>query len=374
MNAADWKWLTHTTIAGNEVWRIILLFVVLLAAFTAGKLAAFFMTSLAASREKRGSTVGAAGFKALASVSSFVMFAGGLELVLNLEILTLAHGVRNVAETAAGVLFVIAIAWLGYRLVDMVDYWLQSVASRRESKVDSMLLPLVRKTLRVTIVILGLVQIATMLSDKPLTSLIAGLGIGSVAIALGAQDTLKNFFGSILILSDKPFELGDRIVMGKFDGPVEEIGFRSTRIRTLDGHLVTIPNSEMANSPIQNIGKRPYIKKFFKISVTYDTPPEKMERALEIVKEILHEHEGYKEELAPKVFFDSFANCSLDILVIYWYHPPDYWKFMEFSERVNMEILRRFNGEGIEFAFPTQTLYIAGDPKRPLKAGAPMPG
>ncbi len=370
MTLSDWQWLTHTTIAGNEIWRIIMLFLVLLTAFTIGKLLGFFLNSAAAAQERKGSAVAASGFRAVAPVSSFVMFAAGLELVLGLQILALAQGIQNVFDTIASVLFVIAIAWLGYRLVDVVDYWLKSVARRRDSKMDGMLMPLVRKSLRITIVILALIQIATMLSDKPLTSLVAGLGIGSLAIALGAQDTLKNFFGSILILADKPFEIGERIVVGEFDGPVEEIGFRSTRIRTLDGHLVTIPNSEMANRAIKNIGKRPFIKKVLNISVTYDTTPEKMRRALEIIKEILHEHEGYNEEFPPKVYFDAFANCSLNILVIYWYHPPDYWQCMNFSQRVNLEILQRFNNEGIDFAFPTQTLYLAGDAKRPLSLGA----
>ena len=136
-------------------------------------------------------------------------------------------------------------------------------------------------------------------------------------LALAAQDTIKNFFGSLRLFVDKLFEMGDRIVVGDTDGPVEEVGLRSTRIRTLEGHLVTIPKGKLAHEKIRNISKRPYLKRVANTTVTYDTP-------------------------------------------------PDYWKFMAFNQRINLAILGRFNDEGIGFAFPTQTLYLAGDPNRPL--------
>jgi len=185
-------------------------------------------------------------------------------------------------------------------------------------------------------------------------------------VALAGQDMIRNFFGSVMILLDKPFQVGDRVVIGGHDGPVEEVGFRSTKIRTLEGHLVTVPNAEAANTIVQNIGRRPYIRRLSNITITYDTPPEKVRRALEIVKELLANHEGMDEEFPPRVFFNEFNDCSLNILMLYWYHPPDYWAFLEFNEKVNMEILERFNAEGIDFAFPTQTVYLANDEKRQL--------
>jgi len=166
-----------------------------------------------------------------------------------------------------------------------------------------------------------------------------------------------------VILGDKPFEVGDRVVVAGHDGPVEGVGFRSSKIRTLDGHLVTVPNSEIVNASVQNIGKRPYIRRLANITITYDTPPEKVERAIAIVKDVLQDHEGMNTDFPPRVFFNDFNDCSLNILMIYWYHPPDYWKYQEFSQGVNMAILKRFNAEGIEFAFPTQTIYLANDDK-----------
>jgi MscS family membrane protein len=232
-----------------------------------------------------------------------------------------------------------------------------------------MFAPAIRKTLRVIVVILILIQLFQILSDKPVASVLAGLGIGGLAVALAAQDTLKHFIGSFVIAGDRPFEIGDRVVVDGHDGPVESIGMRSTRIRTLEGHLVSIPNGELANRTIRNIGKRPFIRRLGNVTITYDTPPEKIERAVEILKEILDNHEGMNEELPPRVYFNELNSASLNILFLYWYHPPDYWAYMDFTQKVNLEIMRRFNAEGIDFAFPTQTLYLAGDKARPLNIG-----
>jgi len=124
-------------------------------------------------------------------------------------------------------------------------------------------------------------------------------------------------------------------------------------------------------NPYRNIGKRPYIRRVADIGITYDTPPEKVERALQILRELLDNHEGMNPDLPPRVFFADFGPSALILRVIYWYHPPDYWKFVAFSEQFNKEVFRRFNEEGIDFAFPTQTVYLAGDPKRPLHWGPP---
>lgn len=274
----------------------------------------------------------------------------------------------NERDSAVGVLIVIAVTYVIYQLVELMDYWMRRFSSKMNTSLDDMMVPLVRKSLRGIVVILGLVQIAQELSGQSVTSILAGIGVGGLAIALAAQDTIKNFFGSLVIFADHPFQLGDRIVVNDTDGTVEEVGMRSTRIRTLDGHLVTVPNGELANMMIRNISERPYIKRVANIGVTYDTPPEKVERAIEIIKETLDAHnEKMHPDMPSRVFFNNFNDCSLNILVIYWFSPPDYWAFMEFDQLFNMTVLKRFNEEGIEFAFPTQTLYLAGDDKRPLR-------
>ena len=252
-------------------------------------------------------------------------------------------------------------------MVDIIDYYLNNWARKTSNRIDDMLVPLVRKSLRITIVTIVAIYIAESLSGKTIGTLLAGLGIGGLAVALAAQDTLKNFFASIVIMADQPFQIGERVVIGEFDGPVEEVGFRSTKIRTLEGHLVTIPNSQVADEKVKNIGRRPYIRRLSNITITYDTPPEKVKEALNIIKDILEKRkERFHPDYLYRVYFNEFNDWSLNILMIYWFTPPDYWQYQQFNTEVNMEILKRFNEAGIEFAFPTQTVYLARDEKRQL--------
>jgi MscS family membrane protein len=354
-------------VVGNQLWRILTLFGVILIALLLGKIARVLLERLGQKAEGQERPIIAVTLKALAR--GIVFLFASIGIVSALPILELKSRVAEMSHTVSAVLLTIGVGYLLYWLADIPSTWLAGMKGEKESKLDEMMLPIVRKSLRIAIVILVLVQIATILSDKPITSIIAGLGIGGLAIALAAQDSIKNFFGSIVLFVDKPFEVGERVVIDGHDGPIEEVGLRSTKIRTLDGHLVTVPNGELANKTIQNIGKRPYIRKLTNLTITYDTPPEKIDRAIEIVKELLDHHEGMHEDLPPRVYFNDFNADSLNILVIYWYHPPNYWDYMAFTERFNKEIFRRFNEEAIDFAFPTQTLFLAGDPKRPLTLG-----
>jgi MscS family membrane protein len=352
---------------GNKLWRIIVLFGIILAAFLVGKIAKYILQKSATSLEKRDRPVASVTLNAIARGVVFLSAAVGI--AIGLTALEMKATVAEACDTLSAILLTIGVGYMLYWLVEVPSTWFARMAEKTESKLDNMLAPIVRKSLRVTVVLLVLVQIAQILSDKPITSVIAGLGIGGLAVALAAQDTIKNFFGSLVLFVDKPFELGDRIVIDGHDGPVEEVGFRSTKMRTLEGHLVTIPNGELANKTIQNIGKRPHIRRIANITITYDTPPEKIERAIAIVKELLENHEGMHEDYPPRVYLSDLNADSLNIMAIYWYHPPNYWDYMTFTERFNKEVLRRFNEEGIDFAFPTQTMYLAGDASRPLTVG-----
>jgi MscS family membrane protein len=225
---------------------------------------------------------------------------------------------------------------------------------------------MMRMIAKIAVVMVGFIYLLRAVSGKPLSALLAGLGIGGIAVALAAQDTLKNFFGSIMIMLDKPFSIGQRVTFGGYDGVVEEIGFRSTRVRTLTGHLVTVPNDKIASESVENIGRRPSIRRLANITITYDTPPNKVERAVKIIRKILDHHEGMHPDFPPRVFFNEFNDASLNIIMLYWFHPPDYWLYLDFTERVNLQIMRAFEEEGIEFAFPTTTNYLAHDSRRPL--------
>jgi MscS family membrane protein len=362
------KIITEFEIVGNKLWRILALFGIILIALLLGKVVKFVLQRSATRFESRQRFMTATTLNAIGQGVVFLFAAAGISL--GIASLELKAKVAEFFSTLSSILLSVAVAYMVYWLVDVPTKWLAKMPGKAESKLDDMLVPIIRKSLRVTVVVLLLVQIAQILSDKPITSIIAGLGIGGLALALAAQDTIKNIFGSLVLFVDKPFEMGERIVVDGHDGPVTEVGLRSTKIRTLEGHLVTVPNGELANKTIQNIGKRPHIRRIVDLTITYDTPSEKIDRALEIVKAILDDHEGMDDEFPPRVFFNEFNAASLNIRSIYWYHPPNYWDFMAFSERFNKEVFRRFNEEGIDFAFPTQTLYLAGDPSRPLSVGA----
>jgi MscS family membrane protein len=196
--------------------------------------------------------------------------------------------------------------------------------------------------------------------------LLAGLGVGGLAVALAARPTLENLIGGFMILLDRPYRIGQRVQVKGYYGDVEKIGWRSTRIRLLTGHQTIVPNEEMARLDIENIGRRPYIRRKANITITYGTPLEKIEKAVEIIEDILKDHEGMDPELPPKVYFNEFNSDSLNIVMYYWYHPPEFWDFYAFTQNVNLQIMREFEKEGIQFAFPTTTNDLTQADGQPL--------
>lgn len=337
-------------------WNIIVFFGILVIAILLGRIVRAVLRRIANRKVMEDLDVTAASITAISKSITFVLITIGF--LTGIQFLRANEGFFEVLSLASDVLIVLAIGFVLYRLIDVPAVWFEVRMEKSERQMNKMFLPVIKRTLRVVLVILVLVQIVQIFIDKPITSIIAGLGIGGLAVALAAQDTLRHFFGSVALVGDKPFDIGDRIVIDGFDGPVESVDLRSTRMRTLEGHLVTIPNGELANKTIHNIGKRPHIRRLANITITYDTPPEKVKEAKAILEDILKDHEGMDPEFPPRVYFSDFNAESLNILVLYWYRPPDYWAYMDFSEKVNLEILKRFNEAGIEFAFPTQTVYL----------------
>lgn len=373
-----WFDVLDVQFAGNELWRLLLFCLVVLSFLAAGRILRQLMSRAGA----RGTSGRAAVLDVVLAALSRPIFllatAGAFWLSFATHLIILPPGLQGFVDTVLRVFYASVFGYAVYCLVDVVDHYLGLVVDRSRSKVDQMLTPLVGRSIRITVLVVVALHVAQSLSDKPVASLLAGLGVGGLAVALASQETLKNFFGSLQIIADKPFDIGDRIVVDGHDGPVESVGFRSTRIRTLEGHLVSVPNGELVNRTILNIGKRPHIRRLANITVTYDTSPEKMQKAIAIVKELLDNHEGMAPDFPPRVFFSGFNDWSLNILVLYWYQPADYWKYMEFSERFNLAVLERFNAEGIEFAFPTRTIHMEGATPDVVKAHgtdlAPPPG
>jgi len=256
-----------------------------------------------------------------------------------------------------------------YRLIDVVDYLLTKFAARTDNNVDDLIVAIVRKSLKIVVVSVSVVFIGQNILNLQITALLAGAGVCGLAVAFAAQDTIANFFGSIMIILDKPFRVGDRITVGGVNGTVSVVGFRSTKMVTLTGHLITVPNKEAANSVVENISERPFLKQVYNFGLVYDTTPEQMEQALSMLHTIFDDHEGMDEERKPLIVFNSFNDWSLNLMVMVWYHPADWDAFQLWNSATNMRVLREFNDAGLEFAFPTNTTYHAFDPKRKLEFG-----
>jgi MscS family membrane protein len=171
----------------------------------------------------------------------------------------------------------------------LMTYWRQRTQAEADREFDQQLFPIIRKSLKVFIVVVAALVTLDNLGIN-ITAAIASLSIGGLAVGLAAQDTLANLFGAVSVFMDKPFRIGDRIQLDAVDGTVEGIGMRSTRVRNLDGHLVTIPNKTMGNATITNVTARQRIKTVMNIGITYDTPVEKIKLALEIIKEVYGKH------------------------------------------------------------------------------------
>ena len=368
---ADWltKTINYEIIKGNAIWRFGLVLLVVMAAMATGRIIQFAVNSYAGRRaQKKGEGPLTLLLKALANPIYVTVFAAGVFLAKVPLFFDDETGIRITISdgwtTLARVVLAIAAAYGLYRLVDVIEYYLNRLVGKTETTLDDMLVPIVRKALRLTIAIIAVLLISeNILGGDKVKSLLLSAGVGGIAVALAAKDTIANFFGSITIFTDRPFQMGELVKIGEHTGPVEEVGLRSTRIRTLQGHLVTIPNSVITNSSVVNIGRRPFIRRTSNITITYDSGHTKAKRAVEIIKEVLADVPEINSDpdKPPRVYFSDFNDSSLNIYMSYWVKPADYWLYHKVNEQVNLEIMKRFEGEQIEFAFPSQTLYVKKD-------------
>jgi len=206
--------------------------------------------------------------------------------------------------------------------------------------------------------------------DTPPTTALGAFGIGGVALAFAAKATLGNFFGSLTVLFDRPFAVGDWIVMGDVDGTVEHVGFRSTRVRTFYNSIITVPNAKMVDSVVDNYGARRFRRAKVMISIQYSTPPDQVDAFCEGIRELIRLH-PYTRKDYYHVYFNQFAASSLDILLYVFFEVPDWSTELRERHRLFVDIMRLAQDMGVEFAFPTQTVWL----HRGEKAGeAPVPG
>lgn len=279
-----------------------------------------------------------------------------LGLWWGLQVLVLPDALRDWIANGYYFLVVIAAAWLLTRLFDaLLNEYIRPLVEQSDSDLDDQLLPILRRGVKAVIWVLAVI-IGLDNAGYDVGALLAGLGIGGLAFAMAAQDTVSNLFGGFTIFTDRPFTINDRIVINGVDGTVKEIGIRSTRLQTLQGRIVTIPNSTFQKSVIENISSEPSRRVLMTLGLTYDTSPEGMERSMELLREIVAEHaEAGSLEESVSVGFTGFGASSMDVMFIYYIRKGA--DILGTMTSVNLAVQRRFADAGLDFAFPTQTIH-----------------
>jgi MscS family membrane protein len=271
----------------------------------------------------------------------------------SIEHLTFTTGFQNLVNNVFHVLIAIDITWLLARVIDaMIAEYLLPMVEKSENDLDDQLMPILRKGVKVIIWTIGII-VGLNNAGYNVGALLAGVGIGGLAMAMAAKDFVANIFGGITVFIDKPFTLNDRIQVNGFDGTVTEIGIRSSRMKTLAGRMVTIPNKVFTDSFVENVSMEPTRKMILKLGLTYDTSPEKMELAMSILHKIVDEFDELDDERI--IGFDGFGDFSMVITFMYYILKDQ--DIMQTNSKVHLAILKRFNAEGLEFAFPTQTVH-----------------
>ncbi len=345
----------QTPILGIALWQYTGVFMLLLVAFVLKKISEFLLRKfsmwlVAHTAPRWDERVVLQSVRPLSFLAfTLVIWVGYAELQLGAR--------QNAAiKFALELMFAVAVLWLAFKLVDSLCDYLLRFTAHTETKLDDQLVPMVRKTLKIFAVTIGILVLVQSFGYS-ISSLLAGLGIGGVAVALAAKDTIANFFGSVMIFADRPFQIGDWIVTGKVEGTVEEVGFRSTRVRTFYNSVVSVPNSNVANSDVDNMGLRQYRRIKQVLGVTYSTTSSQMQAFIEGIRAIITANPHMRKDFY-EVHFNGFGNSSLDVLV-YCFLETDSWS-VELREKHNffLEILRLAEALGVEFAFPTRTLHV----------------
>ncbi len=261
------------------------------------------------------------------------------------------------ADQAGRIISIIIGVWFLWRMIDGLSAYFTARAAQTDSSLDDQLVPFIAKTLKIFLVLTAVLVVAQNMGYS-VSGLIASLGIGGIAIAMAAKDTIANVFGSVMILVDRPFTIGDWIKTSEFEGVVEEVGFRSTRIRTFGKTLVNVPNSTLANMVIDNIDARPKRRVKMRIGITYNATAKQIQQAIEGIESILKHHIGVDRDFSL-VKFDEFEDSSLSIFLYYFTKTTHWAEYLQVRQEVNMQIMELLEKLDLEFAFPTRTVHLA---------------
>ncbi len=341
---------------GLTTWQYISLFILFVLTIVLQRLLTFFfgvflqrfLTKISHSQAAQDlikSIARPASLAVLVWILSTIVPALGLPVILNWLLLSFI----NISLP----IFIIIIC---LRLTDFAGYYMSRMAERTSGTLDDQLIPLLRKAMKIIIVVVGFLYILSILNFS-IENLVGGLAIGSLAFALAAQDTIKNLFGSITIFLDRPFQVGDWVVAPGINGSIEEVGFRSTRVRTFHDSQIYIPNGKLADMTIDNMGLRSYRRFRTMLALTYDTPPALINAFIDGVRQIVLNHPHTRKD-NYHVYLNEFNSASLDVLLYTFFDVPTWGEELKTRHEVMVSIIELADELGVRFAFPTQTIHI----------------
>ena len=318
----------------------------------------FYLKKLAAKTE---TTLDDKLFPALEEPAAMLIMVAGIFAALT--VLQLSEHADKLINNGATIAVLGVMLWGFIRAGGAILNHLEELAHQKEMTVATFM-PLIKKTLFVLTVVVGLVIIADSLGAK-VGALLTSLGIGGLAFALAAQDTIANLFGSLVVVMDQPFKVGDTVKVGASTGTVEDIGLRSTKIRLLDKSLVVIPNKAVATEAITNLTRFTGRRVEQVLGLTYETKPEQMEALVGELRQII-QSEAEVDASTVHVYFRDFNASSMDVWLVYVVKAPDFAAHMKLRQKLNLAFMRAIEARGLSFAYPTQVMHLDGPVARKL--------
>ena len=290
----------------------------------------------------------------LAKYLSLIMLMALIKRMLPL--LMLSAGLSSFLHKTIDILQIIFIVTAAMQIVSIIRIYLMLMAEKTETKMDDQLIPLLMKSLKIVIGFVAFMHLLSLLGVN-VTALIAGASIGGLAIALAAQDTFKNLFGSIMIFLDKPFQIGDFITTSEIEGTIERIGFRSTRIRKIDTSVISVPNGNLANVTLTNLGIRKFRILETTISILYSTDPAKIRDFLDELRKIPPSELSVQPD-TWLVYLRHLSASSIDIYFRSYIEAPDFKTELSIREHIIFSIMEAAKKAGVSFAYPSTSVYL----------------
>ena len=265
-------------------------------------------------------------------------------------------GLKMLINKGFSLIFIYSILWILLKMIDFIGLHLLKKAELTENKMDDQLIPFIIEIGKILIYIFGVFIIMGNIFNVNIAALATGLGIGGIALAMASKESLENLLGSFTIFFDQPFTVGDVVIVGSITGTIEKVGFRSTRIRTFDKSLVTVPNKKMIDAELDNLGMRSVRRVKFNIGLTYDTSVDQIKLIVADVQKMINLHEKTNQE--GKVRFQEFGASSLDIMINYFVDSPRWEDLIDVKEDINYKIMEIVKKHNSDFAFPSTTVYL----------------